>query len=53
MIRKTVAGARQEHPAQAPRRSRLVNTALQRAIRGEVGAFWGKKPNVTVFVHAV
>ena len=27
--------------------------ALQRAVRGEVNAYWGKKPNVTVFVHAV
>ena len=31
----------------------LVDTALQRAIRGEVNAWWGKKPNVTVFVHRV
>jgi ribonuclease J len=29
----------------------LVEAALQRAIRGEVNAWWGKKPNVTVFVH--
>jgi ribonuclease J len=31
----------------------LVTNALQRSVRGEVNAFWGKKPNVTIFVHAV
>jgi ribonuclease J len=31
----------------------MVSAALGKAIRGEVNAFWGKKPNVTIFVHRV
>jgi len=31
----------------------VVDAALQRAVRAEVNAWWGKKPNVTVFVHRV
>ena len=31
----------------------LVNTALHRAVRSEVTSYWGRKPNVTVFVHRI
>ncbi|MBU1175408.1 MAG: ribonuclease J [Alphaproteobacteria bacterium] len=31
----------------------LVSEAIRRAVRGELAAYWGKKPNVRVFVHQV
>jgi ribonuclease J len=31
----------------------MLNNALHRAIRSEVNAYWGRKPNVTVFVHRI
>ncbi|GHA10594.1 MBL fold metallo-hydrolase [Devosia pacifica] len=30
-----------------------LQSALFKAIRGEVNSYWGRKPNVTVFVHKV
>ena len=31
----------------------VLQSALFKGIRGEVNAYWGRKPNVTVFVHRV
>jgi ribonuclease J len=53
LVRKTVAGTLKSIPPKRRADPDLVNNAIQRAVRGEVGAFWGKKPNVTVFVHGV
>ena len=53
VIRKTVAGTLKGIPPKRRSDPELVNNALQRSIRGEVNAYWGKKPNVTVFVHRV
>src|SRR5690606_7537433 len=53
LVRRIVARTLKSIPPKRRADPDLVNTALQRAIRGEVGAFWGKKPNVTVFVHSV
>ena len=53
IVRRTVAGTLKGIPPKRRADAQLVNNALQRAVRGEVGAFWGKKPNVTVFVHTV
>ncbi|HEY0918044.1 ribonuclease J [Devosia sp.] len=53
VIRKTVSGTLKSIPPKRRSDTDLVGTALQRAVRGEVGAYWGKKPNVTVFVHGV
>jgi ribonuclease J len=53
LIRRTVSGTLKSIPPKRRSDPDLVNNALQRAVRGEVNAYWGKKPNVTVFVHAV
>ncbi|RUT32715.1 ribonuclease J [Arsenicitalea aurantiaca] len=53
LVRKTVNGTIRSMPAKRRSDTDALNTAIFRAIRGEVNAFWGKKPNVTVFVHRV
>ena len=53
LIRKTVAGTLKGIPPKRRSDTELVSTALQRSVRGEVNAYWGKKPNVTIFVHGV
>jgi len=51
LVRRTVTGALKSIPPKRRADPELVEAALQRAVRGEVNAWWGKKPNVTVFVH--
>jgi ribonuclease J len=53
LIRRTVAGTLKSIPPKRRSDPEVVDAALQRAVRGEVGAYWGKKPNVTVMVHRV
>lgn len=53
LIRRTVNGTLKSIPPKRRSDPDLVSSALQRAVRGEVGAYWGKKPNVAVFVHKV
>lgn len=53
IIRKTVSGTLRSIPPKRRADTELLSVALQRAVRGEVSAYWGKKPNVTVFVHGV
>ena len=53
LVRNVVNGALKSIPPKRRADPDLVDSALQRAVRGEVNAWWGKKPNVTVFVHRV
>jgi ribonuclease J len=53
LVKGVVDGTLRSIPPKRRADTDLVNTALQRAVRGEVNAWWGKKPNVTVFVHRV
>ena len=53
LIRRVVSGTIKSIPPKRRNDPELLSTALQRAVRGEVTAWWGKKPNVTVFVHRV
>lgn len=53
LVKGVVDGTLRSIPPKRRADPDLVNTALQRAIRGEVNAWWGKKPNVTVFVHRI
>ena len=53
LVRKVVNGTLKSIPPKRRSDPDVVDTALQRAIRGEVNAWWGKKPNVTVFVHRI
>lgn len=53
IVRRTINGTLKGLPPKRRNDPELVNAALQRSIRGEVNAYWGRKPNVTVFVHRV
>jgi ribonuclease J len=53
LIRRTISGTLKGIPPKRRANADLVSTALQRSIRGEVNAYWGKKPNVAVFVHGL
>lgn len=53
VVRRAVSGTLKSIPPKRRSDAELVETALLRAIRGEVTAYWGRKPNVTVFVHRV
>jgi ribonuclease J len=53
LVRRAINGTLKSIPPKRRGDTDLVNTALQRAIRSEINAYWGKKPNVTVFVHRV
>jgi len=53
LVRGVVSGALKSIPPKRRSDPDVVDAALQRAIRGEVNAWWGKKPNVTVFVHRI
>ncbi|MEO6013897.1 MAG: ribonuclease J [Devosia sp.] len=53
LVRNTVNGTLKSIPPKRRADPDLVDAALQRAIRSEVNAWWGKKPNVTVFVHRI
>ena len=53
VVKRTIAGTLKSIPPKRRSDADLVSNALQRAVRGEVSAYWGKKPNVTVFVHSV
>lgn len=53
VIEKTVAQTLKSMPPRRRSDTETLNSAIQRAVRGEVNGYWGKKPNVTVFVHRV
>lgn len=53
IVRKVIAGTLKSIPPKRRNDPELVQTALFRSIRGEVSAYWGRKPNVTVFVHRI
>ena len=53
VVKRSVSGTLKSIPPKRRSDTELVQTALTRAIRSEVGSYWGRKPNVTVFVHRV
>ncbi len=53
LVRNVVRGTLKSIPPKRRSDPDVVEAALQRAVRGEVNAWWGKKPNVTVFVHRI
>lgn len=53
LVKSVVNGTLKSIPPKRRSDPDVVESALQRSIRGEVNAWWGKKPNVTVFVHRV
>jgi ribonuclease J len=53
VVQRTISGTLRSIPPRRRGDVEMLNNALHRAIRGEVNAFWGRKPNVTVFVHRI
>lgn len=53
LVEDTIAGVIKSMPPKRRSDSEVLNSALFKAIRNEVNAFWGRKPNVSVFVHRV
>jgi ribonuclease J len=53
VVRRAISGTLRSMPQRRRGDVEMLNNALHRAIRSEVNAYWGRKPNVTVFVHRV
>ena len=53
VVKRAVLGTLKSIPPKRRSDPDLVNSALNKAVRSEVNAFWGKKPNVTIFVHRI
>ncbi len=53
VVKRSVAGTLKSIPPKRRSDPELVHTALTRSIRSEVGSYWGRKPNVSVFVHRI
>lgn len=53
LVEDTIQGVLKSVPPKRRANPEVLQAALFKAIRGEVNAYWGRKPNVTVFVHRV
>ena len=53
LIEETIEGTLKSVPPKRRADPEVLQSALFKSIRGEVNAYWGRKPNVTVFVHRV
>lgn len=50
---RAIKGTMKSLPAKRRIDPDTVSEALRRSVRGELAAYWGRKPNVRVFVHRV
>ncbi|WDR03212.1 ribonuclease J [Devosia algicola] len=53
LLEHTIAGVLKSVPPKRRSDTEVLNSALFKAIRNEVNAYWGRKPNVTIFAHRV
>ncbi|QQR40707.1 ribonuclease J [Devosia rhizoryzae] len=53
IVEDTVANIIKSMPPKRRSDTEVLNNALFKGIRNEVNAFWGRKPNVSIFVHRV
>ena len=53
LVEHTISGVLKSMPPKRRSDTEALNSALFKAIRNEVNAYWGRKPNVSVFVHRV
>ncbi|WDR05912.1 ribonuclease J [Devosia rhodophyticola] len=53
LLENTIGGVLKSVPPKRRSDTEVLNSALFKAIRNEVNAYWGRKPNVTIFVHRV
>jgi ribonuclease J len=53
LVEDTVGGVLKSMPPKRRSDPDVLGSALFKAIRNEINGFWGRKPNVNVFVHRV
>ncbi len=53
LVENTINGVLKSVPPKRRSDTEVLNSALFKAVRNEVNAYWGRKPNVSVFVHRV
>jgi ribonuclease J len=53
IVEKAVSGALRSMPAKRRRDTGALSESLRRAVRGELNTYWGRKPNVAIFLHQV
>ncbi|MGV8856046.1 MAG: ribonuclease J [Devosia sp.] len=53
LVQDTIAGVLKSMPPKRRSDTEVLNSALFKGIRNEVNSYWGRKPNVSVFVHRV
>jgi len=53
LVEDTIAGVLKSMPPKRRSDTEVLNSALFKGIRNEINAYWGRKPNVSVFVHRV
>jgi len=53
LVAKTVRAVSRGMPGKRRGDADVLREAIRRGVRGEIAAYWGRKPNVRVFVHKV
>ncbi|MCS6761424.1 MAG: ribonuclease J [Candidatus Devosia symbiotica] len=53
LVEDTIVGVLKSMPSKRRSDTEALNSALFKGIRNKVNAYWGRKPNVSVFVHRV
>lgn len=53
IVERAIKGILRSMPAKRRGDAETLREALRRGVRGEVNAYWGRKPNVHIFVHKV
>lgn len=53
IARQVVRAVLKSMPGKKRGDARAVGEAIRRGVRGEIASYWGRKPNVKVFVHRV
>ena len=53
LIEKAIEGVIRSMPAKRRSDTKRLREAIRRGVRAELRDYWGKKPNVTIFLHAV
>ncbi len=53
LVEKAIVGVIRSMPPKRRNDEKRLNEAVRRAVRSELANYWGKKPNVSVFVHLI
>ncbi len=53
VVEKAIKGVFSSMPGKRRRNADTLREAIRQAVRGELNAWWGKKPNVKIFLHQI